>query len=306
MPLISIFSSRLNVFALVLPEFLRHESQIRQLMMDCGSQARQQSNQGFDVFAKGAGDYVTTVDRLLDRKLGQGLAQLFPRDGIVTEENSQSRQIFRDGAHRLWAVDPIDGTADFIDQRSHYAVMAGLLDGYLPIAGWVYAPALEQFYCGGADWGVFQADRLDQQLQPLVVKAPPSPDRQCVIMIGYGDRKRFGSAIADQIPNVQFSTIGSFGLKVMEVVQGRAGLYVYLSQKVKIWDTVAPLAIAQAAGLICCDLVGNAIAFDPSCIDLESLTHQQPILVGWPEYIYRFRTRLQKAIMFQSSLVKKP
>ena len=265
-------------------------------MMDCGSQARKQSKREFGVFAKGVGDYVTTVDRLLDWQLAQGLANLFPNDGIVTEENALSRQIFRDGAHRLWAVDPIDGTADFIEQRSHYAVMTGLLDNYLPIAGWVYAPALEQFYCGGMDWGVFQASRSERQLQPLVVQAPPSPDQQCVIMIGYGDRKRFGSAIADQIPNVQFSTIGSFGLKVMEVMQGRAGLYVYLSQKVKIWDTVAPLAIAQAAGLICCDLVGNAIAFDPSCIDIDSLTHQQPILVGWPEYIYRFRSRLQRAV----------
>ncbi len=291
-----IFGLCLNVLALVLPEFIRLESQIRQLMMDCGSQARKQSKREFGVFAKGVGDYVTTVDRLLDWQLAQGLANLFPNDGIVTEENALSRQIFRDGAHRLWAVDPIDGTADFIEQRSHYAVMAGLLDNYLPIAGWVYAPALEQFYCGGMDWGVFQASRSERQLQPLVVQAPPSPDQQCVIMIGYGDRKRFGSAIADQIPNVQFSTIGSFGLKVMEVMQGRAGLYVYLSQKVKIWDTVAPLAIAQAAGLICCDLVGNAIAFDPSCIDIDSLTHQQPILVGWPEYIYRFRFRLQRAV----------
>lgn len=291
-----IFGLCLNVLALVLPEFIRLESQIRQLMMDCGSQARKQSKREFGVFAKGVGDYVTTVDRLLDWQLAQGLANLFPNDGIVTEENALSRQIFRDGAHRLWAVDPIDGTADFIEQRSHYAVMTGLLDNYLPIAGWVYAPALEQFYCGGMDWGVFQASRSERQLQPLVVQAPPSPDQQCVIMIGYGDRKRFGSAIADQIPNVQFSTIGSFGLKVMEVMQGRAGLYVYLSQKVKIWDTVAPLAIAQAAGLICCDLVGNAIAFDPSCIDIDSLTHQQPILVGWPEYIYRFRSRLQRAV----------
>ncbi|MGP1386265.1 MAG: 3'(2'),5'-bisphosphate nucleotidase CysQ family protein [Thainema sp.] len=297
MPPLSIFSSRLNVLALVSPEFIRLESQIRQLMMDCGSQARKQSMREFDVFTKSAGDYVTTVDRLLDQKLAQGLALLFPNDGIVTEENALSRQIFRDGAHRLWAVDPIDGTADFIEQRSHYAVMAGLLDGYLPIAGWVYAPALEQFYCGGTDWGIFQASRADLQLQPLRSTPPSPPDQDCTIVIGYRDRQQFGAAIADQIPNVQFSTIGSFGLKVMEVVQGRAGLYVYLSQKVKIWDTVAPLAIAQAAGLICCDLVGNAIAFDPSCIDLDSLTHQQPILVGWPDYIYRFRFRLQQAVI---------
>ncbi len=289
------------MLSLVLPEFVRLESQIRRLLVDCGSQARNLSSQGFEVFAKSAGDYVTTVDRLLDQQLGQGLANLFPDDGIVTEENSLSRQVFRDGAHRLWAVDPIDGTADFIEQRSHYAVMAGLLDRYHPVAGWVYAPALERFYCGGTDWGVFEASRFGQSLQPLVVCAPPPPEQQCVIMIGYRDRQRFGAAIAARMPNVQFSTIGSFGLKVMEVVQGRAGLYVYLSQKVKIWDTVAPLAIAQAAGLICCDLVGNAIAFDPSCIDSDSLTHRQPILVGWPDYIYRFRSRLQQAVLVSQS-----
>jgi 3'(2'), 5'-bisphosphate nucleotidase len=270
---------------------------IHQLILDCGQQARQLATDGFDVFEKGKDDYVTSVDRSLDAQLAQGLAYLFPQDGIISEENFSSKQVFQNTEQRLWLVDPIDGTDDFIHRQPHYAVMVGVLRHYLPVAGWVYAPALHQLYCGGEDWGLFQIN-AHYSLEPLVPTAPPPHDGDvCPMMIGYTDRKRFGHAIAQQIPNVQFHGIGSFGLKVMEVIRGRVGLYLYMNQRVKLWDTTGPIALAQAAGLICCDLEGNAIAFDQSGINAETLRHRQPILVGWPSYIQNLRPLLHRAVV---------
>ena len=116
------------------------------------------------------------------------------------------------------------------------------------------------------------------------------------MLIGYRDRKHYGEAISQQIPAVQFYSVGSFGLKVMEVVQGRAGLYMYFNRRVKLWDTVGPLAIAQAAGLTCCDLEGKPIRFDAAAIDLATLAHKQTILIGWDSYLDALLPKLQTAI----------
>ena len=275
---------------------LSQSDQIRQLIVGCGQQANRLSTKEFQVFEKGADDYVTTVDRALDLELTHGFATLFPEDGIISEENPQSRQIFHAEHANVWVIDPIDGTEDFIQREPYYAVMVGLLHRYTPLAGWIYAPALEMLYCGGQDWGVFQAS-AQQSLQAIPLREPQLSQTEPIpFILSHKDQRRFGAAITQYMPNAQFYALGSFGLKVMEVVLGRAGLYLYLNRRVKLWDTAGPLAIAQAAGLICCDLEGNPIGFDPGFLDQETLTHHQMILVGWPSWVQQFRPLLKRAV----------
>jgi len=254
------------------------------------------ADESFQVYEKGLNDYVTDVDRALDQRLMNGFAALFPEDGVITEENVPSRSIFHQGYRRFWCIDPLDGTDDFIQRKPHYAVMVGLLEAYQPIAGWIYAPAFDELYYGGREWGLFQAsgDRPAAALIPTS-PVPPSADF-CPILIGYKDRRQYGAAIARLIPEAQFSSVGSFGLKVMQVIQGRAGLYVYLNGRVKLWDTVGPLALARAAGLICCDLAGNPLRFTPDVIEPDTLTHLQPIVVGWASYVTMLRSRMHQAV----------
>lgn len=268
--------------------------QVRWLIRDCGQQAKQMAQQGFQVFEKGVNDYVTTVDRALDKRLATGIAELFPNDGIVTEENARSRSVFQQGYRRYWFIDPLDGTEDFIHKRPHYAVMVGLLEAHQPVAGWIYAPAIERFYYGGKDWGLFQVmgDRLPQALVPV---EPPLSDRNAM-MIGVRDMQQFGAAITDVLPGLRFRSLGSFGLKVMQVVQGYAGLYAYFNCRVKLWDTTGPLALAKAAGLVCCDLDGNPLQFTPESVDPDTLTHNQMIVIGWESHVESMRSQLRQAV----------
>ncbi len=272
-----------------------HLEKIRWLLTDCGKQARKLALGAFQVYEKGVEDYVTDVDRVLDQQLSQGLTALFPEDGVISEENSSSRQLFMQSSSRLWLVDPIDGTDDFIRGLPHYSVMLGLLDSGQPRAGWVYAPMFEQFYFGGDDLGLFQAEG-DRPPTPLIPTQPPLSPDHCPILIGTKDVRRFGASISQLIPEAQFNCIGSFGLKVLEVIQGRAGLYVYGNRRVKLWDTTGPLALAQMAGLVCCDLAGDPLRFTPDAVDIETLAHQQTIVIGWPHYVEALRSRLQQAI----------
>lgn len=268
-----------------------------QLMQRCGQTAQQMAAHEFQVYEKGKHDYVTDVDRALDRQLTAGLTRLFPADCIISEENPDSWSAFATPSDRQWFVDPLDGTDDFIHGRSHYAVMAGLLVRHQPVAGWIYAPAVHQLYYGGAEIGLFQATGM-ASAEPLQPVEPAHPSANfCPILLGYRDQKRFGSAIAHLIPAAQFSSTGSFGLKVLQVICGQAGLYLYLNRRVKLWDTTAPVALAQAAGLVCCDLNGEPLRFMPDGIDAQSLAHQQPIIIGWRSYVTALLPCLQQAVL---------
>ncbi len=276
------------------------DQQIRQVIRDCGLQIEILSAQQFEISEKGPEDYVTSIDAALDKQLSDAFTELFPQDGVITEEDGESRSQFHGSYDRLWCIDPLDGTEDFIYGRQSYSVMVGLLKHHQPLAGWVYAPATDQLYFGGPDWGLFQTSGDGLPVPLSVVEPKPPISGFCPILIGHRDQARYGAAIAEYIPEAQFYSLGSFGLKVLDVIQGRAGLYLYLNKRVKVWDTVGPLALAKTAGLICCTLEGDPISFLPNAIDSESLAHQQSIIVGWPSYVEALRPRLEASVGFAS------
>jgi 3'(2'), 5'-bisphosphate nucleotidase len=272
------------------------DQKIRSCLRECGQQAQKLAREPFDVSQKGPGDYVTSVDQFLDRQLSAEFSAFFPEDGIITEENALSRGAFDADYQRLWCIDPLDGTEEFIKGKLHYAVMVGLLAESEPVAGWIYAPAFEQMYFGGKDWGLFQTVG-DGSPQPLMPIASPAPTTEnCRIVLGDKDQKNFGRAIAEHIPGAEFYSLGSFGLKVMEIIFGRAGLYVYLNGRVKVWDTAGPLALAKAAGLVCCDLDGEPIEWTTDVVDRQTLAHKQSIAIGWPNYIEPLLEKVQQAV----------
>lgn len=272
------------------------DEKIRRLMRECGQKAKYLASEPFQVAQKGPDDYVTSVDQALDRHLAAGFTALFPEDGIITEENEHSRAAFHANYRQLWCIDPLDGTDEFIGGKLHYAVMVGLLAESEPVAGWIYAPTFDQMYWGGKDWGLFQTTG-DDSWQPLLAAEPPALSQgDCKIVLGDKDQRNFGQAIARLIPDVQFYSLGSFGLKVLEVIQGRAGLYLYLNGRVKLWDTTGPLALAKAAGLVCCDLDGEPLKWTPDVVDPQSLAHQQAIVIGWPHYVEALAGKVREAV----------
>jgi len=288
-----VFQTAFFVMTPISPEL---DQQIRQVMRDCGKHAFQMAQSEFEISQKGPEDYVTSIDQALDRQLSAAFASLFPADGVITEENAQSRSQFDVGHARVWYIDPLDGTEDFIHGRPDYAVMVGLLQEQQPIAGWIYAPTSDRLYYGGQAWGLFQAIANDTPTPLPVAEPPPPTETFCPMIIGLRDQKTFGAAITHLIPAAQVYSLGSFGLKVMEVILGRAGLYVYLNGRVKLWDTVGPLALAKMAGLVCCDLEGRSLSFAPNDIDLASLAHKQAIVIGWPSYVEPLLPKLKQAV----------
>ncbi|MBE9010299.1 inositol monophosphatase family protein [Pseudanabaenaceae cyanobacterium LEGE 13415] len=277
-----------------------HLTKIRQVVRSCGQQAKALSAQKYEIFQKEPGDFVTTVDQTLDRQLSEFFSHLFPDDGIITEENAESRKCYQANYDRLWCIDPLDGTQDFIHGDPDYAVLVGLLEHQSAIAGWIYAPEQDMLYYGGKTLGVWQCNG-DQEPEPCEV--PKVRLDSYRVIIGDKDFRNTAHQISASIPEIEFlRSPGSFGLKVMNVVLGKANVYLYLNRRVKVWDTVAPIAIAQAAGLVCRDLEGNPIHYSPEVLDLESLAHQQAIVIGQINAVEALLPRL-KAILDPQILV---
>jgi 3'(2'), 5'-bisphosphate nucleotidase len=269
---------------------------VQQLVRQAGQKAKHLRQAKFEVTEKEPGDYVTSIDLALDRFLSESFQEWFPNDVIITEENTNSVQIWQQqsDSSRYWFIDPIDGTNDFVQGDKHYAVMVGLMEHGVPIMGWVYAPESDRlFYGGKAIGGVFIQDG---DAKPVKLSSQ-APERQfCKIIISHKDKRRYGESVLAAIPTAEFYNLGSFGLKVVDVLLGNACLYIYLNRRVKLWDTVGPLAMAMAAGLVCCDLQGRAIGFSTDHLNPNSLIHNQVILVGWAEHMDTFRHKLNQSL----------
>ena len=82
---------------------------------------------------------VTEADRMASRIIVEGLSQAFPDDAVLSEEEKDD-PLARLTKKRSWIVDPIDGTAGFVQKDGDFAVQIGLADEGEPIVGIVYPP----------------------------------------------------------------------------------------------------------------------------------------------------------------------
>lgn len=262
---------------------------VGELLRSAGQEALRLREKGFAVSEKGLNDYVTSVDQELDRWLTAQVKQLFPEHKIISEENSRSFQGWGARQGSYWLIDPIDGTEDFIQNMGTYAVMVGLLENGCPKLGFVYAPERDLLYWGGTLAGGFY---INEDVQ--TIETGDMPD--CRVILSKKDQRNYGAAILQAVPNAKFYSLGSFGLKVLEVVMGNANAYIYLNRRVKLWDTVAPLAIARSCNFVCSDLGGQDISFNPQSVDLDTLTHHQEVFVATRQFSDRYRDKIYQAL----------
>ncbi len=88
-------------------------------------------------------DPVTEADRAVERRIRDGLAELFPDHAITGEEYGESGS----GRHR-WFIDPVDGTRAFVTGQPMWGTLVGLSIDGRPAAGWMHLPVLDETYIG--------------------------------------------------------------------------------------------------------------------------------------------------------------
>lgn len=211
----------------------------------------------FVVNSKGADGPVTEADRGANALIVAGLRAAFPDDAVIAEETPAVQGSAT--ARRIWYVDPMDGTAEFVNRNGEFSAMIGLaIDGQARL-GVVYQPVTGLLYAGVAEvaaWSEAGGER-----RPLRV-SDTRDLRRLRLAVSRSHRSRLIDAVRRAILLEDEIRCGSVGLKVGLVAAARADAYVEPSPNTSAWDACAPEAIVRGAGGRFTDLDGAPVRYD--------------------------------------------
>ena len=187
---------------------------------------------------KSDGSYVTIADREAEAYLRRQIAERYPDDGILGEEEGESQG--RSG--RRWIVDPIDGTFAFVHGVPFYGVMIGLeIDGELSV-GVVNIPALGEIVSAAKGGGCFLNG------EPTRVSNTARLEDALLLCTDFSSCARYGFGRAAELMQARAKTSRTWGdcYGYVLVATGRAD--VMLDPVMNLWDCAALLPIMEEAG----------------------------------------------------------
>ena len=187
-----------------------------------------------------------------------------PDDMVLSEESMDDRRRLQH--HRVWIVDPLDGTREFSTPgRTDWAVHVALVADGTPIAAAVALPA--------------------QDITLATEPAPPTPEAAAPprVITSRSRPGRLSRRIADAI-GAEIVQLGSAGAKAAAVIRGEAEVYAHASG-LHEWDLCAPAAVAAAAGLHVSHLDGSELRFN------QSDTYMSDFVICHPEFASAVITR---------------
>jgi 3'(2'), 5'-bisphosphate nucleotidase len=208
--------------------------------------------------SKAGNEPVTKADREASELIVAALSAAFPDDVVLSEELPDDGS--RHGRPRVWMVDPIDGTSDFIQGESGFVVMIGLVVDGRPRVGAVAQPLTGRVYGGVVGRGAWRqdADGTRTPLTTSTLAAPPG----IRLVASKTHRTPRVDAVKRALGITDELNVGSVGLKIGLVSEGSRDLYVYTGSRTKIWDTCGPEAILLGAGGRMTDLDGKPLVYD--------------------------------------------
>lgn len=95
-----------------------------------------------EIFEKSPGEIVTIADQESEDRLSEGLSDMLPQARIVGEEASEADPALLDAVNsgEVWLIDPVDGTTNFSEGKTPFAIMIALLGDGVPVASWLLDP----------------------------------------------------------------------------------------------------------------------------------------------------------------------
>lgn len=184
---------------------------------------------------------------------------------LLSEEGRDIPYRERRGWERLWIVDPLDGTKEFIKRNGEFTVNIALIDGDSPVMGVIFVPAKAVLYFGARGMGSYMIDEvvaidaigagdiqsLDDVLNQAKALPKPMPPRAAIKVVGSRSHltdevSAFVEEMRQRHGEVEFLSAGS-SLKICLVASGEADIYPRLGPTME-WDIAAGQAIAESAG----------------------------------------------------------
>lgn len=210
------------------------------------------------VFADNFSEPVTIADRTASRIIVKGLADTFPADGILSEEEFDNQE--RLSKRRVWIIDPLDGTKGFVEKTGDFAVQIGLAENGESILGVVFLPLEDTLYFASKGQGAWLVENGDAP-QRLQVSAETDFAKMNIAVSKNHRSPKMNRIISDFGLKKEIKR-GSVGLKVGLIAQRICDIYIHLSPRTKHWDTCAPEIILREAGGTLTDIFGEKIVYN--------------------------------------------
>jgi myo-inositol-1(or 4)-monophosphatase len=218
--------------------------QVAAIAAEAGRLAMQRWDTDFKRWEKMPGSPVCEVDLEVDALLRQRLSALLPDTGWLSEETADNPA--RLDHARVWVVDPIDGTRDYLRGRAGWAISIALVERGQPVLGVLDAPARGESWSAVAGGGAWRDGvRLQAGVREVLAGA---------------------RVPADQLPKVDRDLVmvtkpNSIALRVAMIAADEADLVATLRWGNE-WDIAAAVLIAREAGAVVSDALGGALAFN--------------------------------------------
>lgn len=233
--------------------------QIKEIAKAAGRQILEFYGQNHPVETKSDDSPLTRADVASHKLICAQLRELASDIPILSEESAPEEVRERLSWQRLWLVDPLDGTKEFIKQTGQFTVNIALIENGQSVMGVVYTPVIDSMYWAEKATGAFRQDSDGPATQICTRKV----DRSKLSIVA--SRDHAGPQVASllaRFPEAETRSMGS-SLKFCLVAEGQADIYLR-DVPTSEWDTAAAQCIVETAGGVVQDLEGTQLAYNKS------------------------------------------
>lgn len=187
---------------------------------------------------------------------------------ILSEEDEDDKS--RLGQEKIWIVDPLDGTSDFVNKTGEFTIMIALVEKKKPTLGIISRPTTNMLFLAQRGSGAFA---FEQESWKKLAVSKTSELKKCNAV---GSRFHLTEAEKEFFKSLGVESFASRGssLKVAEICMGVADIYLTTSNKIKQWDTCASYCLITESGGKMTDMYGNDVLYNT-----ERLNHENGLLV---------------------------
>ncbi|MBI2638003.1 3'(2'),5'-bisphosphate nucleotidase CysQ [Candidatus Peregrinibacteria bacterium] len=205
---------------------------------------------------KNDGSPVTEADLVSQEIILKGLKQFgYP---IVSEEQKDNDKRF--SQDKVWFVDPLDGTKDFINRTGEFCVMIGLAENGEPILGVVYQPVKDIYYYARKGSGAYK--RIGNGISVKLEVSLTSSPQKAKMFISRNHTLQSEIQLGKDIKIGEIIPCGSAGVKIGLIASGEGEVYVVMNGNTNEWDTCASDIIIQEAGGMMTDVQDKKLVYN--------------------------------------------
>jgi len=180
---------------------------------------------------------------------------------ILSEEDKDDQS--RVSQEKIWIVDPLDGTSDFIDKTGEFTVMIALVKNKKPILGVIGWPTEKTIFAAQEGKGAYRYSENKWRKISVTNISELSKCRAVGSRHHLSDKEKM---FIEKLGIKNFTSIGS-SLKVGKISSGEAEAYITTTNKMKEWDSAASYCIISEAGGKMTDMLGNDLTYNNKIVN---------------------------------------